>query len=73
MLALRTEQSVGQGELTSASSFRHLVDVWLADLDLEDALAPSTRALYERNMRQLVLPAFEHYALREVSVRKVDH
>lgn len=72
MLAERTEQEVGQGDLTSASSFRHLVDVWLADLDLEDALAPSTRALYERNMRQLVLPAFEHYALREVSVRKVD-
>lgn len=72
MLAERTEQQVGQGDLTSASSFRHLVDVWLADLDLEDALAPSTRALYERNMRQLVLPAFEHYALREISVRKVD-
>ncbi|RYC07268.1 tyrosine-type recombinase/integrase [Nocardioides zhouii] len=72
MLAERTEQKVGQGDLTCASSFRHLVDVWLADLDLEDALAPSTRALYERNMRQLVLPAFEHYALREVSVRKVD-
>jgi integrase len=72
MLAERTEQQVGQGDLTSASSFRHLVDVWLADLDLEDALAPSTRALYERNMRQLVMPAFEHYALREISVRKVD-
>ena len=72
MLAERTEQQVGQGDLTSASSFRHLVDVWLADLDLEDALAPSTRTLYERNMRQLVLPAFEHYALREISVRKVD-
>ncbi|MEO6712350.1 MAG: tyrosine-type recombinase/integrase, partial [Mycobacteriales bacterium] len=70
MLAERTEQTVGQGELTSASSFRHLVDVWLTDL--EDALAPSTRALYERNMRQLVLPAFKHYALREISVRKVD-
>jgi integrase len=72
MLAERHEQKVGQGDLTAASSFQHLVDVWLADLDLEDALAPSTRALYERNMRQLVLPAFEHYALREISVRKVD-
>ncbi len=72
MLVERTEQEVGQGDLTSASSFRHLVDVWLADLDLEGAIAPSTRALYERNMRQLVLPAFEHYALREISVRKVD-
>jgi hypothetical protein len=38
----------------------------------EEALAPSTRALYERDMRQLVPPAFEHYALREIRVRKVD-
>lgn len=47
-------------------------DVWLADLDLENKLAPGTRALYERNMRQLVMPAFEHYLLREITVRKVD-
>lgn len=72
VLAERNEQKVGQGELTAASSFRQLVDIWLGDLDLGDALAPSTRALYERNMRQLVLPAFEHYSLREISVRKVD-
>jgi integrase len=71
LLAERTK-IVGQGELSPASSFRHLVDVWLADLDLTGGLAPSTRALYERNMMQLVLPAFEHYALREISVHKVD-
>lgn len=71
LLAERTK-IVGQGELSPASSFRHLVDVWLDDLDLEGGLAPSTRALYERNMMQLVLPAFEHYALREISVHKVD-
>jgi hypothetical protein len=58
--------------LTAGSSFRRLVEVWLADLDLEDKLAPSTRALYERNMEKLVLPAFENYLLREISVRKVD-
>jgi integrase len=46
--------------------------VWLEDLDLEGKLAPSTRALYERNMRQLVMPVFEGYALREITVRKVD-
>jgi integrase len=37
-----------------------------------DNLAPSTRGLYERNMRQLVMPAFEHYTLREITVRTVD-
>jgi integrase len=63
---------VASGELTGDTSFANLVEVWLEDLDLEGKLAPSTRALYERNMRQLVMPAFEHYVLREISVRKVD-
>jgi len=72
LLAARAEQSVGRGELSGSSSFRHLVDVWLADLDLEGKLAPSTRALYERNMEKLVMPAFAHCALREITVRKVD-
>ncbi|WP_207559521.1 MULTISPECIES: tyrosine-type recombinase/integrase [unclassified Nocardioides] len=60
------------GEITGDSSFAKLVEVWLEDLDMTNKLAPSTRALYERNMRQLVMPAFEHYVLREVTVRKVD-
>jgi len=48
------------------STFGRLVEVWLADLDLVGKLAPSTRALYERNMRQLVMPALEHYTLHEI-------
>lgn len=63
---------VSTGEITGDSSFAKLVDVWLEDLDMTNKLAPSTRSLYERNMRQLVMPAFEHYLLREVTVRKVD-
>ena len=59
-------------ELTPDSSFTRLVELWLEDLDLEDKVAESTRALYERNMRQLVLPTFEHYTLREISVSRVD-
>jgi integrase len=71
MLAYRASH-VASGEITADSSFAKLVAVWLADLDLENKLAPSTRALYERNMRQLVMPAFEHYFLREITVRQVD-
>lgn len=71
-LSQRMTYIAGHGELTADSTFVTLVDVWLADLDLENKLAESTRALYERNMRQLVLPAFENYLLREISVRKVD-
>jgi integrase len=71
-LSQRESYSAGFGELTADSSFASLVKIWLADLDLEGKLALSTRALYERNMRQLVMPAFENYALREITVRKVD-
>jgi integrase len=61
-------------EPTPDSSFTRLVEMWLEDLDLdlEDKVAESTRSLYERNMRQLVLPTFEHYTLREISVSRVD-
>jgi integrase len=71
-LANRRGPTRGIGELGPDSSFGRLIDVWLGDLDLEGKLAPSTRALYERNMRQLVLPAFEHFSLREITVSRVD-
>ena len=71
-LTRRDNHSAGSRDLSADSTFGRLVEVWLADLDLTGKLAESTRALYERNMRQLVMPAFEHYALREISVRMVD-
>lgn len=59
-------------EVTPDSSFKRLVELWLDDLDLENKVADSTRALYERNMRQLVMPAFENYTLREITTGRVD-
>lgn len=70
-IASRSYQA-GGGELTPDSSFGQLADLWLADLDLEGRLSASTRDLYERNLRQLVRPAFESFALREITVSKVD-
>jgi hypothetical protein len=60
VLSQRTSRAA-YAELTPDSSFKQLVELWLEDLDLEGKLAPSTRALYERNIRQLVMPVFEHY------------
>jgi hypothetical protein len=37
---------VASGQLTDDTSFGKLVEVWLEDLDLENKLAPGTRALY---------------------------
>ncbi|WP_148613943.1 tyrosine-type recombinase/integrase [Nocardioides rubriscoriae] len=71
-LTRRDSYSAGGRDLSADSTFGRLVEVWLADLDLTGRLAPSTRALYERNMRQLVMPAFENNSLREVTVRSVD-
>lgn len=71
-LARRASHTGSVGELSPDSPFTQLVDVWLDDLDLEGRLAQSTRQLYERNMRKLVLPAFENYTLREITISKVD-
>ena len=58
--------------LTLDSLFGELVDYWLADLDLENRIAPSTRRGYEDAMRKLVLPAFQHLTLREIGVARCD-
>ena len=58
--------------LSLDSIFGELVDYWLADLDLENRIAPSTRRGYEDAMRKLVLPAFQHLTLREIGVARCD-
>ena len=59
-LASRGTYSAGMGELSADTPLPTLVEVWLEDLELEDRIAIITRDLYERDMRTLVLPAFEH-------------
>lgn len=71
-IARRGSYSPGMGELSADSSFPRLVEVWLEDLDLEGRVGETTRELCERDMRTLVLPAFEHYTLREITISKVD-
>jgi integrase len=58
--------------LTPDSLFSDLVTYWLEDIDLEDRISRTTRNLYERNMRTLVSPAFDHLALREIGVARCD-
>lgn len=54
-------------------SFPALVSYWLDDMDLEDRLSRTTRLLYERNMRTLVLPFFQDITLREIGVARCDY
>ncbi|MDQ0895777.1 tyrosine-type recombinase/integrase [Agromyces ramosus] len=62
----------GTGHLTPDSPFGDLVAYWLQDIDLEGRISKTTRILYERNMRTLVLPVFEHLTLREIGVARCD-
>jgi hypothetical protein len=71
-IARRGTYFVGSGELTADTPFTTLVDVWLEDLDLKGRVGESTRELYERDMRTLVLPTFEHFTLREITISRVD-
>lgn len=71
-----SERSLFQPAFTSLSAdspFPALVDYWLEDLDLEGRISRTTRLLYERNMRILVLPAFKELTLREIGVARCDH
>ena len=62
----------GESSLTPDSLFSDLVNYWLEDIDLEERISRTTRNLYERNMRTLVLPAFGHLTLREIGVARCD-
>lgn len=59
--------------MSADSSFPALVDYWIEDMDIEDGLSRTTRQLYERNMRTLVLPFFNDLTLREIGVARCDH
>lgn len=72
-LAERSLFQPGGSALTPDSPFLDLVVYWLDDIELEDRLSKTTLQLYERNMRTLVLPAFEHLTLREIGVARCDH
>lgn len=63
----------GFSGMSADSSFPALVSYWLEDMELEDRLSPTTRLLYERNMRTLVLPFFKEVTLREIGVARCDY
>ena len=60
------------GYLTPDSTFTELVTYWLDDIDAEGRISKTTRNLYERNMRTLVLPVFQYLTLREIGVVRCD-
>src|SRR5680860_746482 len=57
--------------LIPQSSFTDLVEVWLADLDLQP-LTEGTKQNYRDQVRLHVLPAFEHYTLAEITTGRAE-
>ncbi|GAB3129317.1 tyrosine-type recombinase/integrase [Glaciibacter psychrotolerans] len=71
-LAGRNLFQPASSHLTPDSPFPDLVAYWLQDIDLENRISKTTRILYERNMRTLVLPVFASLTLREIGVARCD-
>ena len=72
-LAERSLFQPGFNGMSADSPFPELVAYWLEDIEIEDRLSPTTRLLYERDMRTLVLPAFKDLTLREIGVARCDY
>ena len=68
----RSQVQPTNGYLTPDSPFPDLVKYWLDDIDAEGRISKTTRNLYERNMRTLVLPVFQYLTLREIGVVRCD-
>nr|WP_282595652.1 MULTISPECIES: tyrosine-type recombinase/integrase [unclassified Micrococcus] len=72
-LAERSLYQPGFNGMSADSPFPELVAYWLEDMEIEDRLSRTTRQLYERDMRALVLPAFKDLTLREIGVARCDY
>jgi len=59
-------------EITGDTLFPVLVEYWRTELDSEGELAVSTRERYAWEATHLLLPAFEHFALREITIGRVE-
>ncbi len=58
--------------LNADSPFTMLADAWLEDLMLDFDRAESTKDIYGRELRGLVLPFFENFTVREVTVGRIE-
>nr|WP_241982311.1 hypothetical protein [Cryobacterium ruanii] len=56
----------------AGSPFRMLAEAWLEDLMLDVDRANGTKTVYENELRGLVLPFFEHFTVREVTVGRIE-
>lgn len=71
-LAERQRASLTADSLTPDSPFPDLADRWLEDVRVDPERSDGTKEVYERELRSLILPTFEHFSIREVTVARVE-
>lgn len=71
-LAQRMHDGDTTDSVTAGSPFTVLAEAWLEELMLDVDRADSTKDIYERELRGLVLPTFEHFTVREVTVGRIE-
>lgn len=71
-IAARMRQGGADGQLTAESLFSALAEAWLEDLRLDVDRSDGTKEVYERELRTLVIPTFQHFVIREITVGKVE-
>jgi integrase len=66
-------RSGGVGDSMNAGSpFPTLAEAWLEDVMLDVDRAEGTKDTYMRELRVLVMPFFEHFTVREVTVGRIE-
>lgn len=73
-IQLQTRMRVGDNGdgLTADSPFTELADAWMEDVRRDVDRSDGTKETYAREMRSLVVPLFENYTVREVTVGRVE-
>ncbi|SDG79759.1 phage integrase central domain-containing protein [Microbacterium pygmaeum] len=62
----------GSDVLTADSRFADLAAAWLEDVWLDPDRSDGTKEVYERELRTLILPTFQHFTVREVTVGRIE-
>ncbi|WP_404434340.1 site-specific integrase [Microbacterium lacus] len=58
--------------LSADSPFTDLAAAWLDDLMLDTERSDGTKEVYERELRTLVMPTFQRFTVREVTVGRIE-
>ncbi|TFD65545.1 site-specific integrase [Cryobacterium sp. Hb1] len=71
-LAARLRTGGAGDSLTASSPFPLLAEAWMEDVMLDVDRSQGTKDTYQRELRVLVVPFFENFTIREVTVGRIE-